>query len=164
MKLEMDGKEPLLVIFGVPAFTAILVLAAIFIAGVVAPRAPESLQGTFTAEVTSVIPQGAVNVNIPPMPVPKVELREIAKSPPINIQVPEQRTATPNVYVTTPAPIVNVGSKDASPHAVKDISPLAAKGVSPDAPLKLKPTIQEITNEGSLLPPPSDTKLEAVQK
>lgn len=136
MKLELEGREPLIVLFGLPLVTAAIVLGSIYLGRLqveATPAPPIYLEPklTINPRITAEMPQGAIRneVQIPPTQIHEV-LREVRapdvhvinKVDPTPVQVVMQKTpgAQPQVVVLpTPLPLPMSG-----PGTVAQRSPL----------------------------------------
>jgi len=107
MKLEMEGKEPLVIFFGVPICTAAIVLGTLFVSP------PKFVQPVYqpsdvkvTSEVKATLPEGSIQIqnNVPPVQIREVErevVREVVKVPDVVVKND----------VRTPPPVVKVIQK-----------------------------------------------------
>ncbi|MCK6475021.1 MAG: hypothetical protein L6R28_25145 [Planctomycetes bacterium] len=135
MRMEMEGKEPLIVLFGVPVLTAGIVLASMYFGRLQVPQAiqvsaPVSLSPNLNADLR--VPANSFRIDVPPAQIHEV-VKEVVRVPDISVvnQVPQ--APAPHVEVRVPEPLPAVTGE------------------------------QPVTREGALLPPPNDRSKEAAK-
>lgn len=103
MRLEMEGKEPLIVLFGMPVLTAAIVIVSMHYGQtntqIVPPPAINVEAPAVSPRITAEIPQGSIRINneVPPAQVHEV-IREVVKVPNISIEP----ARSPDIRVTMP--------------------------------------------------------------
>jgi hypothetical protein len=121
MKMEMEGREPLIVLFGVPILTTAIVLASMYLTpwrleGHSQPPPQVTVQPNInvTPRITAEMPAGAIRneVTVPPAQIHEV-IKEVVKVPdvkvfnkvepnaptPVQVNVPRQETPEPRIVV-----------------------------------------------------------------
>ncbi|MCZ7645649.1 MAG: hypothetical protein M5U26_10240 [Planctomycetota bacterium] len=148
MKVEMEGKEPFVILFGVPLLTTAIVAGAMYLGQrsmVVVPPPPIHVDApSVSPQINAVLPEGSVQVH---NQVPPAQIREVVKEV---VRPPEPRESredarVPESQVTFPAP----PAKPKPP-----VTPTPAAVVDP---LEADPAA-EAEAAGILLPPPEDAK------
>ena len=151
MKIEMEGKEPLWCLFGIPICTTAIVLIS---AWVCVPKIPD-INIKLTPEVKATLPKEGISVNMPPIPPANVEIREIVKEvtkvSPVTVTNQVPQAAPPQVHFDMPSDL-SVTVKN-MPNLPGFSPPPPAKAEAKPEPTKL--VAKTDTNEdGTLLPPP----------
>jgi hypothetical protein len=147
MKMEMDGREPLVVIFGVPLLTAAIVLGSIYFGQTrvqIVPPPAITLQPTInvTPKVTAELPPGGIrnNIEVPPAQIHEV-IREVVKVPEISIINKVDPAPPPTVQVNVPKP------DPVEPRIVVVQTPVPM-------PMPTPTSMEPEKEDGKLLPPP----------
>jgi len=126
MKLEMEGREPYIVLFGIPAITAAIVIGSFYLGRMqsevgTTPTVHVEPNVTVTPRITAEIPEGAVkaDVQVPPAQIHEI-VKEVVKVPdvnvvnkveptPIQVNVPSHTgsaaAAAPIQFIVIPAPL-----------------------------------------------------------
>jgi hypothetical protein len=150
MRMEMEGPEPLIVLFGIPLLTTVIVLAAMYIGQKRAeqPPVPITVQPniTVTPRVTAELPPDGIraNITVPPAQIHEV-VREVVKLPEVNVINRVDPALPPTVQVNVPEP----KPAPSEPRLVLIPAPVPMPAATPVsmAPAPDPP-------EGKLLPPP----------
>ena len=154
MKMEMEGKEPLMVIFGGPIVTTCIVLVSMHLAQsqvkVVPPPAIHVEAPHVTPQVTAILPAGAIRITneVPPAQIHEV-VREIVKVPKFEIT-----NRLPNM----PPPEINISLPNQQPFPAK-IIPMPVPVSVKDSPTEKKSPAEKVKKkdpDGRLLPPPDE--------
>lgn len=122
MKLEMDGREPLFLFFGLPAASTLLMLASIVTVWCLTPHTPAvhlDVKPTLKADFTGAALPVTVNarpaeVVLKECPVPAPYEVRVAPSPPPDVRVMLPRDLTLNVTGMTPVPVKVEGRPQAN--------------------------------------------------
>lgn len=172
MKMEMDGKEPLVLLFGLPLLTSGIVVGAMYLGQrwtVVVPPPPIQVQApAFSPQVTAVLPDGAIQVNnhVPPAQIHEV-VREIVKVPDVYVENRVEPSRPPDVVVTLPPPERAAPPKgEVVPQSASLEAPPAKPAPKPETPPASVPPAapkEAAHPEGDLLPPPADARNKANQ-
>ena len=149
MRLEMEGKEPFIVLFGVPLVTAVIVLAAVHFGQLntrIVPPPPITVEGPkVTPRITAEFPQGTIQITnaVPPAQIHEV-IKEVVRVPDVHV-TNQVESKTPEVHVTLPPGALKGGETTvlAVPTPVPMLTP---RNVSTDDAPQAK--------NGKLLPPP----------
>jgi hypothetical protein len=139
VKIELDGKEGLWMMFGVPAFTASLVLISMWV-GSRAPIIQIDGRVTVDPKIEASIPPIKVDVAIPAQAPAQIEIR----------QVPVDRVQVPDVKIQNTVQPADVVLKP--PAGPIDVNVVNLPGFG--SPPSLKPNPEPADPEGKLLPPP----------
>lgn len=175
MRMEMEGKEPLIVLFGVPVLTAGIVLASMYFGRLQVPQAiqvsaPVSLSPNLNADLR--VPANGFRVEVPPAQIHEV-VKEVVRVPDVSVvnQVPQApapyvEVRVPESRASAPLPSEKTGEADAPTANAKPVIETRAPHESDAAP-ETQPTSvtgeQLVTREGALLPPPNDRPKEAAK-
>lgn len=151
MRMEMEGREPLIIIFGVPLLTTGIVLVSMHLGQMrteIVPLPPIQVQApqvTITPHLTAELPAGAIQttVHVPPAQIHEV-IREVVKIPEVNVinQVPE-----------APAPSIQVHLPEQPATRTQIVVVPTPVPMPVPTPVSLEPPLGE-NPDGKLLPPP----------
>lgn len=169
MRMEMEGKEPLIVLFGVPVLTAGIVLASMYFGRLQVPQtiqvsAPVSLAPNLSADLR--VPADGFRIDVPPAQIHEV-VKEVVRVPDVSVvnQVPQApapyvEVRVPEPRAPEPLPAAKAPEADAPTANAKPV-------LETDATPETQPTSvtgeQPVTREGALLPPPNDRPKEAAK-
>ncbi|MBI3827914.1 MAG: hypothetical protein HY291_00250 [Planctomycetes bacterium] len=175
MRLEMEGKEPLIVLFGMPLVTTAIVIVSMHYGQtntqIVPPPAINVEAPAVSPRITAEIPQGSIRINneVPPaqihevtrevVKVPNISI-EPARSPDIRLTLPSGKESETKINAV-PAPLpmpVNV-SNDNPKSELPELprKDHAAKTESPETASAKKDEVKQAEPQdpsGRLLPPP----------
>jgi hypothetical protein len=150
MRMEMEGREPLIVLFGVPFLTTVIVLVSMYLgqlraAAVPPPNVQVQPNITVTPRVVAELPADGIrtNITVPPAQIHEV-IREVVKVPEVSVINRVEPTPPPAVQVNLPR-----------------VEPQSSKVVVIPAPMPMLVPTPVSTDaaegaEGKLLPPPKD--------
>lgn len=164
MRLEMEGKEPLVVFFGLPLVTAAIVIVSMHYGQAntqIVPPPPINVEApTVNPRVTAEMPQGSIRIQneVPPAQIHEVvrevvrvpEIRvEPARAPEVHVTVPPGREGeTKVIAVPTPMPMpMNVTIENQKPEEAKK-SDASSKTEAHEK------SVDPVDPDGKLLPPP----------
>lgn len=166
MRLEMEGKEPLVVFFGLPLITAAIVIVSMHYGQAntqIVPPPPINVEApSVSPRVTAEIPQGSIRIQneVPPAQIHEV-VREVVKVPEIRVEPGK----APEVHVTVPpskegeTKIIAVPSPVPMPMnvTVENAKPVKADETKLLESIDPKNAVEKTTDvdpDGKLLPPP----------
>ena len=144
MRMEMEGKEPLIVLFGVPLLTAGIVLASMYFGHIntrVVPPPDVNTTVEVNPRVTAELPQGSIRITnqVPPAQIHEYKVPEV-KVPEVNITNRVEPGKPPDVYFSMPH-----SGKESETRIIAVPSPV---------PMMLPTPVTADPPEGKLLPPP----------
>jgi len=149
MKMEMDGREPLVIIFGVPLLTAGIVLGSIYFGQThvqIVPPPAISVEPriNITPKVSMGLSPGGIRniIEVPPAQIHEV-VKEVVRVPAVSVINKVDPTPPPSVQVNVPKP------DPAEPRVV--IVPIPVPMPMP-TPTSTEPEKEK--EDGKLLPPP----------
>jgi hypothetical protein len=149
MKMEMDGREPLVVIFGVPLLTAGIVLGSIYFGQMhvqIVPPPAISVEPKInvTPRVSAELPPGGIRniIEVPPAQIHEV-IKEVVKVPDVSIINKVDPAPPPTVQVNVPKP------DPTEPRVVVVPTPVP---MPMPTPTSMEPEKEK--EDGKLLPPP----------
>lgn len=172
MRLEMEGKEPLLVLFGLPLLTAVIVIASMHYGQAntqVIPPPPVNVEAPHVSpRITAELPQGSINIS---NQVPAAQIHEIVKevvrvpeirvepsrSPDVHVNVPRGNNGeTRIIAVPTPVPMpVQVSTDERKePVGEKPQKPVSVKSLEQEQGKNEADKTMDADPDGKLLPPP----------
>jgi len=155
MKMEMEGKEPLMVLFGVPIVTTCIVLISMHLGQshvrVLPPATIHVEAPHVTPKVIAILPAGAIQITneVPPAQIHEV-VREIVRVPNVEIT---------NRIPNAPAPEIHISLPKGGPYAPKVIPmpiPVSVKEEPAEEQPPEKKAPKKKHPEGRLLPPPDE--------
>ncbi|MCW8133726.1 MAG: hypothetical protein KIS92_25495 [Planctomycetota bacterium] len=165
MRLEMEGKEPLVVFFGLPLVTAAIVIVSMHYGQAntqIVPPPPINVEApSVNPRVTAEIPQGSIRIQneVPPAQIHEV-VREVVKVPEIRVEPgrapdvhvtlpPGKEGETKIIAVPAPVPVpMNVTTESAKTEAAKPTETI------PEPKNAVEKTTDPADPDGKLLPPP----------
>lgn len=181
MKLEMEGREPLIVLFGLPIVIAAIVLGSMYLGRMQAEGNPPPAvyvepKITVTPHITAEMPQGAVRNEIQVAPAqihevvreiraPDVNVVNKVEPTPVQVVMPKATGPTPQVVVIpAPLPLPMNGAWTAADHASESKliqaqapNPAPSPNVIKEA-LTTPPTAATVQAQSPPPPPPEPVK------
>ena len=147
MRMEMDGREPLVIIFGVPLLTAGIVLGSIcfgqtHVQIVPPPAISVEPRINITPKVSAELPPGGIRniIEVPPAQIHEI-VKEVLRVPEVSIINKVDPAPPPTVQVNVPKP------DPAEPRVVVVPIPVPM-------PMPTLTSMEPEKEDGTLLPPP----------
>lgn len=170
MKLEMAGREPYIVLFGIPLITVAIVIGSYYIGRmqselIAPPPIYVEPKLTVSPRITAEIPQGAIqaDVRVPPAQIHEI-VKEVVRIPEVNVvnrieptpvqvsipSAPSQTAGNELRFIVVPAPLPLPITAASSPlmtgPALPSKADLADQPITPPKPVQPTPVSTDATS------------------